>query len=560
MGRNIYLDNLPLDQAIEKWYSKLNLKAKIEQIDVREALGRKLARKVVAQTSSPHYPASAMDGIAVKSQLTAGASERNPIKLTQGEGYQLVDTGDPLPEEFDAVVMIEDVNIVDGLAQIERPAASGQHVRKVGESLIAGQLILGEGEEITPHAMGLILEGNVKRVEVYVQPKVKIIPTGTELVTDKEKLEPGDIIEFNSHVLSGLAKNWGAEPKRGNIVADNYEKIRKKVIEAVAISDFVVITAGSSAGREDYTADIIEELGEVIVHGVSIRPGGPTVLGVIADTPVMGVPGYPVASALAFRLFARELIYRLAGQKLPSSKKIKAKLSKKIVSDLGYKEFVRVKLAQFGEELIATPLARSAGVLGSLVAADGLLVSSEYSEGLESGQEVKVELLTAKLEADKSLLVAGSRDLALDLLKNRLKKEGVGLTFQHLGSRGALTALRRNEVQLAAIHFPVEGDYSKIKKFLGDKEVVGVNLGFCNKKISKEAKRKGINSLAPTDLLNAVEEGQIELGLKLIIPKAYLEEPRIKKLLELIESEEFKAEMQEVGYQISDGLDLDSNG
>ncbi|MCK8816088.1 molybdopterin-binding protein [Natroniella sulfidigena] len=555
MKRNIYLDNLPLDQAQDKWYSQLDLEPKIEKIDIREALGRRLAEKVVANISSPHYPASAMDGIAVKAELTAGASEKNPIKLTKEEDYQLIDTGDPVAEQFDAVIMIENVNILeDGSAQIEKPAAPGQHIRKVGESLIAGEVILTAGEEITPYAIGLTLEGNVKQVTVYAEPKVEIIPTGTELVEDKEELKAGDIIEFNSHVLGGLAKEWGANPIREGIVVDDYQQIKKRVKEAVAERDFVVIIAGSSAGREDYTAQVIDELGKVLVHGVSIRPGGPTILGVIDDTPVMGVPGYPVAAALTFRLFARSVIYRLAGVKVPPSKKKKAKLSKKLVSSLGYREFVRVKLAELDGGLVASPLARSAGVLGSVVEADGLLAISEYSEGLDSGEEVEVDLLKEASGAD-CLLVTGSDDLSLDLLKNRLQMTGVTLTAQHVGSRGGLTALRRGEVHLAGVHLPVGADYSEVEKFLGKREFVAVNLASREVEVGGASKRKELNLLAADDLLTSSEEGLTEVRYDLIIPQEYLSDERVEKLLEQLDEEGLKEEINNLdGYQMGQGI------
>lgn len=510
MARNIYLDNISVEEAKKKWYSSLELEAQIERIDIRDALGRRTAKPIMAKVSAPHYHASAMDGIAVKAEQTAGASEKNPIGLKQGKDYQMIDTGEPVPSRFNAVIMIEDVNQLEGnRVEIEQGVTPWQNVRTVGESLVKGELILTANHQITAYDIGLVLEGGITEVSVYSMPKVEIIPTGTELVEAGTCLKAGEIIEYNSHVLGALAVDWGVKLYKEEIIEDNYQLIKDKVNQAVEGRDLVVITAGSSAGREDYTAQIIDDLGEVVVHGVSMKPGGPVILGIINNTPVIGVPGYPVAAALTFRLFVRPLIYQLAGRGKPQEKRIKAKSSSKIVSQLGVREFVRVKLADLDDSLAVVPLSRASGQMGSLVEADGLMPISEFSEGVNRGEEVEVELLADEVQADTTLVMSGSNDLTLDILKNSLAQVGIDLITKSTGSMGGLTALKRREAHLAGTHLldskTQEYNYSYVEKYLPKRETILINLVYRQQGLmvrqGNPKQIKGIKDLAEQDIL-----------------------------------------------------------
>ncbi|MFO7820138.1 MAG: molybdopterin biosynthesis protein [Halanaerobacter sp.] len=509
MGRDIYLDNISVEDAEDKWYSKLDLEPCREEIDVREARGRITAQKITSNLSAPHYHASAMDGIAVIAQETAGASEKDPISLEKGTDYELIDTGDPVPERFNAVIMIEDVNQVTAdKVEIETGVTPWQNVRTVGESLVQGALILPAGHELQAYDIGLVLEGGVTEVEVYSKPQVEIIPTGTELIEPGTAPQPGDIIEYNSHVLGNLVEKWGAEALRSEIVADDYELIKEEVEQRVAERDLVVITAGSSAGREDFTAQVIDELGEVIVHGVSMKPGGPVILGQIKETPVIGVPGYPVAAALTFRLFVRSLIYQLLGKEEPEKREARAKVGTKVVSSLGAREYVRVKLSELNGEQTAIPLSRASGQMGSLVEADALLAISEFSEGVARGDEVKVELLTTP-RPEKTLVMSGSNDLTLDILKNQLAQAGIDLITKSSGSMGGLTALKRKEAHLAGAHLldaeTGEYNHSYVEKHLPKRETSLINLVYRQQGLMLRKENAelvgGIEDLAQSELL-----------------------------------------------------------
>jgi putative molybdopterin biosynthesis protein len=504
MSREIYLEGTPLDEAQEKWLRKIASEGvgqplSGETVQVKDSLGRITAEAVIAKISSPFYHSSAMDGYAVRFADTFGASETNPKRLSVGEKAVYVDTGDPLPYGFNAVVMIEDVNIIraKGMEQIaensERgtqneyieiisPATPWQNVRVIGEDIVATELILPENYRIRPVDIGAMLAGGHTEVMVRRKPRVAVIPTGTEIVEPGTELKRGDIIEYNSRVLSGIISEWGGETVRVGIVPDRFDEIKKAILDALHVADLVVVNAGASAGSEDFTAGAIRELGEVILHGVNIKPGKPVILGWVKGKPVLGIPGYPVSAYVTFQLFAKPLIYKWQGIEAEEPPKIRAKLSRQIASTLGHEEFVRVKIGKVGNNFIATPVSRGAGVLMSLVRADGFVRIPAMSEGIGIGTGVDVEIIRTQTDIENTVVCIGSHDNALDLLANILKKKysRLSLSSAHVGSMGGLMALKRGEAHLAGTHLLDEetGEYNipVIKKLLSDKKIVLINL------------------------------------------------------------------------------------
>ena len=290
--------------------------------------------------------------------------------------------------------MIEDVvEVGEGNLKIISPVFPWQNVRPIGEDIVANEMIIPSNHIIGPVDIGALLSGGITTIKVYKKPRVGIIPTGTEIVEPGEKLKIGDIIESNSRMLEGLVKEYGGEPLRYSIVADDYELLKAAIKNALMENDIVVINAGSSAGSEDYTSKLVEDMGELIVHGVATKPGKPVVLGFIESKPVIGVPGYTVSAWVVFEIFAKPLINRWAGRQIKQEKKVEAVLSKRLVSSLRNKEFVRVKLGKVNNNLIATPLSRGAGVTMSLVRADGILEVPQTCEGYEAGEKVNINLL-----------------------------------------------------------------------------------------------------------------------------------------------------------------------
>lgn len=490
MKRNIYLEGMPLPEAQGLWNSRLRalgigLPAGAETVAVAESLGRVTAAPVAARISSPFYHAAAMDGYAVRFIDTFGASERDPVRLRIGEQAVPVDTGDPIPDGFNAVIMIEEVSEVqgaEGAVEIIAPATPWQHVRTIGEDIVATELIVPENHRIRPVDVGALLAGGHAGVLVRKKPVVAIIPTGNEVVEPGSELSAGNIIESNSRVIAGLVREWGGEPVRLGIVPDDQERLILAIEDAAANADIVVVNAGSSAGTEDYTGSAIRAAGEVVVHGVGIKPGKPVILGVVRKKPVLGIPGYPVSTYITVRLFLQPLLSGLQGLRVPEPEKINAVLSRQIASPLGQEEFVRVKIGMVGDRVVATPVGRGAGVIMSLVRADGILRIPAMSEGMGAGTEAGIELLRPRDEIRNTIVCIGSHDNAIDILANFLKRRfpEYSLSSAHVGSMGGLIALKRGEAHLAGTHLLDEesGLYNTpfLKRLLPEKRVVLVNL------------------------------------------------------------------------------------
>ena len=487
--RRYYLSDIPLDEAHRLFRDAMEQAGRWsampeEIVTLDQVQGRITARPIWAATSSPHYDAAAMDGIAVRAEDTNGATETSPVSLAVGPQVVWVDTGDPMPSGYDAVVMVEHVHRIDeGTVQIMAPVAPWQHVRTLGEDLVATELVLPENHQLTPVDLGACAAAGVTEIPVRRRPKVAIIPTGNELVSPgATPLKPGDIVEFNSLMLAGLIRDWGGDAQRFPPVPDDFPTIRDTVLEALKGYDLVIINAGSSAGSEDYTAAVVEELGQLLVHGVAVRPGHPVVLGMVQDKPVIGLPGYPVSAVLTAELFVKPLLERWLGQAPQIRPTIDASITRKVLSPLGEDEYLRVKLGRVGDKMVATPLQRGAGIIMSLVRADGLVVIPRFSEGMDAGSDVQVQLLQPLEKVENTIVAIGSHDLTLDLLASYLGRANPGLRLasSHIGSMGGLIALQRGEAHLAGSHLLDEdtGEYnlSYIRRHLPGVPVVLVNL------------------------------------------------------------------------------------
>jgi molybdopterin molybdotransferase/putative molybdopterin biosynthesis protein len=507
MPRKVYLEDIPLDEARRRFEEALAAAGALgpieaEQVAVGEALGRVTAAPVWAAISNPHYHGAAMDGAAVRADETLGASEATPIRLKLREQAVFVDTGDPLPPGMNAVIMIEHIHHHGDEIEIMAPVAPWQHVRPMGEDIVATELVLPEGKILGPVDLGAAAASGRARIAVRRRPRVAIFPTGTELVEPGTNVKPGDIIEFNSLMLAGQVREWGGEPDRQPITPDEYETLKSRISAALDSHDVVVVNAGSSAGSEDYTARIVSELGDLLVHGVAVRPGHPVILGVARGKPIIGIPGYPVSAVLTADLFLRPLIYRMLGTAPPMRPRITATITRKILSPMGEDEFLRVKLGRVDGRLTATPLQRGAGVIMSLVRADGIGLIPRLSEGLLAGAEVEVELLRRPEEIERTIVAIGSHDLTLDLLSSELAKAHTGqsLSSSNVGSLGGLIALQRGEAHLAGSHLLDEesGEYnlSYVRRYLAGKSVMLVNLVFRDQGlIVPKGNPKGIHGL-----------------------------------------------------------------
>ena len=463
--RNLYLKTIPVEEAREKYTEVIDklIEPKIETIDVRNSLDRITASAIFARYSSPLFNASAMDGIAVRAKDTDNASETAPVILTEDK-YLVVDTGDPIHPPYDAVIMAEDIVDVEEGVRITASAHPWQHIRPIGEDIVAGEMILPSNHKIRPIDVGVLLSAGIIEIDVVKRPEVAIFPTGTEIIEPEEKPEDGSIIESNSRMFENMVTVAGGIGHRFPPIIDDYEQIKAKVSDTVDKHDMVIINAGSSAGTEDYTVHVLRELGEVIVHGVSIKPGKPVILAVVHGKPVIGLPGYPVSAYIGFENFVTPIIQKMGKRPELLTETLEAHISKRMVSSLKHKEYVRVKVGKVGDKFVAAPLARGAGAAMSLVRADGFCVIEQSSEGVEAGEKVKIELYRSKSEIENTVVVIGSHDLILDVIADIMPNEykDMHVTSTHVGSMGGLMALRRGEAHMAPIHLLDEatGEYN----------------------------------------------------------------------------------------------------
>ena len=466
-----YLTNVPLEQARRDYIQLLESHGfgpKTEVIPVFESCGRVTARAVYAHICAPHYAASAMDGVAVNAKDTFGATETTPVTLQPGQ-YTVLDTGDPIPEDRDAVIMVEDiVKNEDGSITIHAAAAPWQHIRQIGEDVCAGEMILPGHMTVSPAAIGAMIAGGVLEIEVIRKPVIGIIPTGDEIIPPCTDPKPGDILEFNGSIFSAMVRQWGAEAVVYPIVPDKFDRIQAMVAKAASECDMVILNAGSSAGREDFSARVIRELGEVLYHGIAMKPGKPAILGCQGDKPILGVPGYPVSGIIVIEQLLKPLIDHWLQVPPAPAQYAKATLTRPVVSGLKYEEFVRVRMGCVGGRLMASPLSRGSGVVSSFMKADGIVEVPQGLEGYEAGSEVNVRLLSPIQKLQNTLVVIGSHDPLLDELGDMLHLENPELymSSSHVGSMGGIMAIRRGEAHAAGCHLLDTNDGTYNRSFI----------------------------------------------------------------------------------------------
>ena len=478
-----YLTNVPLEQARREYLELLEhqgFEPQTQVIPVYESCGRVTAEAVYAHICAPHYTASAMDGVAVCARDTFGATETTPVTL-HPEQFTVLDTGDPVPEGRDAVIMVEDlVKNEDGSITIHAAAAPWQHIRQIGEDVCAGEMILPGHMTVTPAAIGAMIAGGVMELRVIRRPVVGIIPTGDEIIPPCTDPRPGDILEFNGSIFSAMVRQWGAEPVVYPIVPDDFDRIKAMVEKASDQCDMVILNAGSSAGREDFSAQVIRQLGQVLYHGIAIKPGKPAILGCRGKTAILGVPGYPVSGIIVIEQFLKPLIEHWLKTAAQPEHYAQATLTRPVVSGLKYQEFVRVRMGAVGGRLMASPLSRGSGVVSSFMKADGILEVPQGLEGYEAGEEVTLRLLSPMEKLRNTLVVIGSHDPLLDELADMLHlgDPRLYMSSSHVGSMGGIMAIRRGEAHMAGCHLldTADGTYNRsfIRKYFpkGDVKLV----------------------------------------------------------------------------------------
>lgn len=363
--------------------------ARQETLALECSAGRVLSCDILSDADLPGFNRAAMDGYAVRSGDTRSASASSPAYLTLGQECIPIRTGMPVPEGFDAVVMLEDAVRRGGQIEVTSEVHPFRNVSRIGEDIARGELVLKEGHRLRPPDLALLAALGISDVRVYALPRVTIIPTGGELVPRGSRpLQPGEVYETNAMMADLYVRMWGGRPSRTEIIPDDRELIRN-AIKSGLDSEMILILGGTSVGEKDYAPGVLSDIGELLVHGVRVQPGKPTALGVVEGVPVACLPGYPVAALSALYLFVRPAIKKMAH--LPDSVPVKcARLARKIASRPGYLSIVRVTLK---DEQAMPIMSSGAGILSSVARADGLVIVPEELEGLEAGETVNVEMI-----------------------------------------------------------------------------------------------------------------------------------------------------------------------
>jgi len=383
-----------------------------ETVAVRDAARRVLAKALVAPIDLPHFERANMDGYAVRAPDTFGASTSVPAyleiagtvemgqtvtaRLRKGQAMRIA-TGGMLPRGADAVVMVEHCDEVgDGSVEVHRAVSPWQHVLRVGEDITKGAPVFPAGRRLRTHDLGALSGLGITRVSVYKRPRVGLIATGDEIVAPERAPQPGQVRNINQFSLAAMAAEAGATVTDYGVVPDRADRLRKVLATALARSDAVLLSGGSSVGAKDLTTDVLTSFprSEIVFHGISVAPGKPTILAQALGTPVVGLPGHPVSALVICELFAAPLLRVLGGEDSSAvfapRATVRARLSQNVASQPGREDYVRVRLTEVDGHLVATPLPGQSGAIFNLVSADGLVCIPASAEGLDDGADVEV--------------------------------------------------------------------------------------------------------------------------------------------------------------------------
>jgi putative molybdopterin biosynthesis protein len=487
-----YLSLCSLDHALSVMKSSFPAPQRTEQVPIMESVGRVVAVPVYAPYSVPEVPLSAMDGIAVRSRDTAGASETAPVTLAS---FARVNTGNIVPPEFDAVIMIEDTWEAGDKFLIRKAVAPGQHVRPPGEDIREGRLILPRGHLVRAFDTGAMATYGITIIEARAV-RIGIIPTGSELVPLGVFPKPGQVVESNTIMAQVFLGATGATCTRYPIVRDDPGLIAEVLLTAVRENDLVIISAGSSAGTRDFTAGVISSHGELLFHGVAVKPGKPVMLGKIEGKPVLGLPGYPLAAQTALREFAAPLLESWGFAPAPKYP-VRVRLAQAVTSDLGFDEFVPVFVGRIGTSLWGTPFVRGPVVQTATVKANGYTHIPAAVEGYEAGTELDVLLTTDPGSIERTLILTGTLDPALEGLANLVHDEGLFIHASNTGNISGLLALSKRTCHASVLSLPADtllAAYRPLARHISAQEVFFVHIATIRHGI---ASRDG---LGPEDL------------------------------------------------------------
>jgi len=473
MKRNVYLNSVDLhtlETVFQNILQRINLTIDVLEIDVKSSLGNITSKPIFSKLTSPSYNASAMDGIMVKSADTFGATETSPITLDKSK-FEYINTGNKLKSPFDAVIMIEDIfEEDDGNIVIYKASSQFENVRSIGEDITMNDLVINKNHKIRPIDISALISAGIKQIEVFQKIKVCIIPTGDEIINTVDDLEDGKILDSNSYYLKNELALLGIDAYIYPVQKDDYNSLESVLLNATKQYNIVIFGAGSSAGSKDFTKSLIQKNGLVDVHGINIKPGKPFIIGSISDSIIIGMPGYPVSTYVAYEYILKPMIFKIQKQTLDENIILNVKLGKKIYSSLKNHEYVRMQIGYINNEFIGTPLNRKSGVTMSVVKADAILVIPKNSEGYETGEYVDVILLKPLETIKKKIVVTGSHDLLFDLLEGEMANTKLSISSTHVGSFWGIMAMKEKLCHIAPVHILDGNDYNSsiVKEYLND--------------------------------------------------------------------------------------------
>ncbi|MDK2974252.1 MAG: molybdopterin molybdotransferase [Methanofollis sp.] len=597
-----YLSQVSLAEAVGCVRSTFPVPERNERLPLLRSVGRVTAVPVYAPYAVPPVHTASMDGIAVKSAETVGASDQRPVLLLHAVR---VNTGNAVPGGYDAVILIEDVWTDGKEYRIRKPAGPMQHIRPAGEDIRAGGMALPAGHRIRPFDIGALATYGITEVRVR-SVRAALIPTGSELISPGTPPKPGQVVESNTVMTAAFLEERGVDCVRYPITPDEPDLIRAAIEKAVGECDLVIVSAGSSAGTRDYTAAVIDELGEVLVHGIAIKPGKPAIIGSIAEKPVLGLPGYPLSAQTILRSVIAPLLDEW-GFRGREEVRLPVVLARTLTSDIGFDEFVLHTVGRIGDRYVATPQSRGAGVQMASVRANAVVLVPAQTEGFDAGETVEVSLTADMASVEATLLLTGSHDPALDECANLAMARGIRAVSSNVGNRGGILAIRRDICHAAPLHLPggggdVGGTVAAALRGLplAVVTVAGMPIGlvsregagdrnglrFINRQRGSEMRAFIDTYLAGKDgepagmnvveqeaqshlaIAAAVRDGAADTGITslaaasscglafeqvgteryvLVIREEHLDEPRVAALVQTVMSEEFTAALNRIG-------------
>ena len=454
-----------------------------EAVSLADARTRVLAHDVVAAFDAPPFDRANVDGFALRAADTVGASDGNPKiftlnseviacghapMLTVGPGTcTTIATGGVIPRGADAVVMIEQTELIESnpsRIELRRAAAPGQLISYAGSDIARGETLLRRGARIGSREIGMLAASGLARIEVVRRPKVAVLSTGDELVEPGNPLKPAAVYDSNSATIAAAVSEAGGEPITSGVLPDDAAILEKTVREALAVSDMVVLSGGTSKGAGDLSHRVVSRLGKpgILVHGVALKPGKPLCLAVVGDKPVVVLPGFPTSAIFTFHAFVAPVIRARAGLPPEATQTVSARVPVRVASELGRKEFVLVSLVKGDQGMIAFPTGKGSGAVTSFSQADGFLEIDALASSLDAGSDVQVTLIDNTIRAP-DLVIMGSHDMALDVVVGALADHGLTARILAVGSLGGVAAANRGECDIAPVHLidPASGQYNK---------------------------------------------------------------------------------------------------